>query len=619
MATIGSLRIGLSAGTEQLKRDLNEGAAAVNTFASRVERGLTSGLVAGADAAVSLAAGLARAAGQAAALGAVVGAGIAVVGIVKATKAASDLTEQTSKAGAVFGSSASTITDEADRMAARFGVAKKEFIEGATSLGQLGKAATGSAAKGAEFGARFAKLAIDLASFNNVPIEEALVNLRSGLAGEAEPLRRFGVFLNEAAVEQEAMRLGLVRSKSELTDYIKIQARASLILKQTTDQQGDQERTFGQFAAQLKAVAGRVENLFADLGKAIEPATSAVTVLANSALAALGDAFARNRAALGDWAKDAASGTGLIVEAFARVGEGIGALADGLQWATRGWLVLKVEALAAYGAIVKALARLGLAEEAVADAMIADARKAGQELQADFLKAPPSAGIKELLDDVRKRARAATEAAAQLGGAPKKAFEGLADKAADLGGKVKEVVEHLKEQVATFGLGAGAADLYKLRLKGATDADLAEATALQAKLQALHDEKKAREKDQHDARHLVEASRSPLEEFRDEVGKIRALATQGLLTAGQAFRGVIHAGKELGQHDQPRSAPAFEQGSKEARSAVLQFQQRGGRQEEIRRIAEGIARQVAEQKVQTGLLRTMAGSLAPVTKQAPAL
>lgn len=86
-------------------------------------------------------------------------------------------------------------------------------------------------------------LAADMASFNNASPEETLQALRSGLAGETEPLRRFGVFLNEARIQEAALRLGLVKQGEKLSAAAKAQATYSIILKDTNDAQGDFAKT----------------------------------------------------------------------------------------------------------------------------------------------------------------------------------------------------------------------------------------------------------------------------------------------------------------------------------------------------------------------------------------
>lgn len=149
------------------------------------------------------------------ALGTAAFAGLAVAAgafAFKGVQAASDLGEATSATNAQFGKLGSTVTDAADEMNEKFGISKKVFLESATSLGAIAQASglTGKAA--ADMSVDFTKLAADLSSFKNIPMEEALAAIRSGLVGEAEPLRRHGVLLNEAAVAAEAHRLGLTKS-----------------------------------------------------------------------------------------------------------------------------------------------------------------------------------------------------------------------------------------------------------------------------------------------------------------------------------------------------------------------------------------------------------------------
>ena len=135
-----------------------------------------------------------------------VAAGTAAVGFgIKAVGAASDLQEQISKVGVVFGQSSGIVTGFANQMAKDFGLPKTAMLEAASSIGLVGKASGLAQADAANLGTGFAKLAADASSFYNVPLEEALAAIQSGLVGEAEPLRRYGVLLSEAAVQQEAV------------------------------------------------------------------------------------------------------------------------------------------------------------------------------------------------------------------------------------------------------------------------------------------------------------------------------------------------------------------------------------------------------------------------------
>jgi hypothetical protein len=170
-------------------------------------------------------------------------------------------------------------------------------------MGALLEPLTENKKAAADMSVQFVKLATDLGSFNNVPTDEALLAIRSGLVGEAEPLRRFSVLLNEAAVKNEALRLGLVKGKEALTEQQKVQARASLIMQQTTLAQGDAARTADSFANQLKRLKSQVSDTATELGMKLLPMASAVLGAVNTAAAGVGNFIDKLSAAKGLEAK----------------------------------------------------------------------------------------------------------------------------------------------------------------------------------------------------------------------------------------------------------------------------------------------------------------------------
>lgn len=216
----------------------------------------------------SFASGAAKAGLIAAGAGAAAGIAFGV----KAVQGASDLSEQVSKANVVFGESAKIVHDFTAQMAKDFGIPKVQIIDAAASIGLIGKASGLSQPAAAKMSTEMAKLAVDASSFYNVPLEEALTSIRSGLVGEAEPMRRFGVLLNAQAVDAEAARLGLEKVNGAYTEGAKAQARASLIMSGMKDASGDLERTQGSLANRLREVQGRAVNFAADIGTKMLPA-----------------------------------------------------------------------------------------------------------------------------------------------------------------------------------------------------------------------------------------------------------------------------------------------------------------------------------------------------------
>lgn len=186
--------------------------------------------------------------------------------------AASDLKELQSAFDYTFGSSAQTMNRWADQTGNAMGRATSEMKAGALAMGQLFKQAAPTEAAAARLSQRFAVLAQDAASFfNESSYEEALGKIRSGLVGESEPLRAYGVFLTEAAVKAKALEMGLVRAGQELSEQNKIMARSVLITEGLADATGDVERTAGSFANRVRALKGNLTELAQELGERFLP------------------------------------------------------------------------------------------------------------------------------------------------------------------------------------------------------------------------------------------------------------------------------------------------------------------------------------------------------------
>jgi len=258
--TAERLEVDVEANTSKAKRDLDQFDSSVQRTTSSTNRATRSGSRMGG--AFKMASGM-----IASAAGAMVGA----LGV-KAVMAASDLNEEVSKAGVVFGPQANIVTGAADEMARKFGIVKSEFIGAASGIGLVAKASGMTQKAAASLGADMGRLAADASSFYNVPVTEALDAMKSGLVGEAEPMRRFGVLLSEAAVKNEAYRLGIAKTGAELTEGQKVQARSSLIMKGMTDASGDLARTQSSVANRLREVKGRATNFAAEMGKKALPA-----------------------------------------------------------------------------------------------------------------------------------------------------------------------------------------------------------------------------------------------------------------------------------------------------------------------------------------------------------
>lgn len=201
------------------------------------------------------------------------GAGITGFGVL-AVKNASDMEESLNKVGEVFKDNRSNVVDFASTAASSMGVSKNAALEYAGTLGTILNATGATSEESADMSTTLVQLAADMGSFNNASIEETLNAIRSGLVGEVEPLRRYGVLLSQAAVEQEAVRIGLSETGKDLTEQQKVQARYSILLAQTTTQQGDFARTSDSLANKVKTAKAQFSDLSGELGVQLLPAAT---------------------------------------------------------------------------------------------------------------------------------------------------------------------------------------------------------------------------------------------------------------------------------------------------------------------------------------------------------
>ena len=189
-----------------------------------------------------------------------------------AITAASNMQESMSKVNVIFGKGARDVENFAASAARSMGQSKQAVLDAAGAFGTFGKAAGLVGQDLAIFSNDFTELASDLASFNNTSPEEAVQAIGAALRGEAEPLRRFGVLLNDATLKQEALTLGIYDGKGALTAQQKILAAQSAIYKQTGDAQGDFLRTSDGLANSQRTLRAEFANVQVQLGQKLLPA-----------------------------------------------------------------------------------------------------------------------------------------------------------------------------------------------------------------------------------------------------------------------------------------------------------------------------------------------------------
>jgi hypothetical protein len=204
--------------------------------------------------------------------------------IYSAIKKSSDYVENVNLFTVSMGQYAGEARQYAEEVSEVMGIDPGEWMR---NQGVLMTLATGFGVAGdraALMSKNLTQLGYDLSSFYNISVEEAMQKIKSGFAGELEPLRAVGYDLSNAKLEATALELGIDKAVSSMTQAEKAQLRYYAIMTQVTTAQGDMARTLDEpanqmriFKAQLSMAAREIGNVFIPMLNAILPYAIAVT------------------------------------------------------------------------------------------------------------------------------------------------------------------------------------------------------------------------------------------------------------------------------------------------------------------------------------------------------
>jgi hypothetical protein len=315
--TLAEVFVSVRGNTDQLGGDIEQGVRRVDTKSAGEKAGHAYGSAFGSGAKKLIAGAVA-----------VLGSKLLVDGVKSTVAASSDLNETVSKTQQIFGKSSSEVIRFGNSSATALGQSKNAALTAAANYGNLFNNLGFTQKASAKMSTQLLRTATDLASFNNASPQEMLDGISSALAGEYDPLQRYGLAISAATVQQEALRLGLVKSTKDITPAIQAQAAYSLILKQTGKASGDFARTSGGLANQQRIAAAQAENLKAKVGDALIPAfAEAYRTLNKDFLPAITQFTDRNGPKMGQVVADVAERDGPKLAAFlTRTAQGVSGL-----------------------------------------------------------------------------------------------------------------------------------------------------------------------------------------------------------------------------------------------------------------------------------------------------
>lgn len=120
------------------------------------------------------------------------------------------------------------------------------------------------------------QLAYDEGSYWNKDVAETFTAMSSAISGEIEPIRRLGIDLTQARLQQELLALGFNKQVSSFSQADKAVLRYIAIMKQTANVQGNLAQTIQSPANQIKILKAQLDMLAKSVGSLLYPALKSI-------------------------------------------------------------------------------------------------------------------------------------------------------------------------------------------------------------------------------------------------------------------------------------------------------------------------------------------------------
>ena len=180
----------------------------------------------------------------------------------------------------LFGVSMKGLTGEAstfiNKMETLLGIDPTEAMNNMATIQSLTTSFGIASDKAYVLSKNLTQLGYDLASLKNIPVAESFTKIQAAISGELEPIRRLGVDISNARLQQELLNLGYSQSVSTLSQADKAVLRYIAIMKQTTDAQGDFARTLSSPANMIRILQAQLNSLARAVGSLLYPALKSI-------------------------------------------------------------------------------------------------------------------------------------------------------------------------------------------------------------------------------------------------------------------------------------------------------------------------------------------------------
>lgn len=186
-------------------------------------------------------------------------------------EAASRAQELTAKFNVVFGKSAPQATAALEEFGDTVHRSNLDLQEMAADTQNVIVAVGVAREEAADYSVELVKLAVDVAAFNNAQDADVLNAFNSALVGNHIAAKKYGIIINDAALEAELFKMGVEGGTKAASNAQKVQARYNIIMNATADSHGAAAREADSYTNVTKGLEAAILDLKVAVGDQLLP------------------------------------------------------------------------------------------------------------------------------------------------------------------------------------------------------------------------------------------------------------------------------------------------------------------------------------------------------------
>lgn len=185
--------------------------------------------------------------------------------------------ETASKFEAVFGPATDSMNAKVQELRKTIPSTTAEMQNALATFASMAQGFGLNAEAASLFSIEMVKIGGDIASFHNLPIEEAFLKIRSAISGEFEPLKALGIVIDQATIKQEGLNIGVWDGVGAMGAAQKALAVQSIMIRNLGTANGDAAATADSAANRVKFLRAELMETGTKIGTTALPAILALT------------------------------------------------------------------------------------------------------------------------------------------------------------------------------------------------------------------------------------------------------------------------------------------------------------------------------------------------------